>query len=70
MIKLREQFTKWYYNRGYEIWYSGEKMGFTCPFWVRPVAEFLISPSVYFHEYGMKVAKTFSDELMREINLD
>jgi hypothetical protein len=63
MIKLRERFTKWYYRKGYRMTVKEYdityEMIFQCPLWVRPLVEWLFSPSVYYREVGYE----FSDGL-------
>lgn len=55
MITLRERFTKWYFRKGYRMEYRSNsptdvELIFRCPFWVRPLVEYLFSPSVYYRE--------------------
>lgn len=48
-MRLRTKFTKWYYRKGYRADYDGNLV-FECPWWVRLLATYLLSPSVYYHE--------------------
>lgn len=50
-VDEREAFTKWFIRKGYrayctEYWI----LGFVCPWWVKILAIFLFSPSVYYYE--------------------
>ena len=64
MNDLRAKFTKWYCNKGYRMIYKPPyddsivaEMIFVCPLWVRPLVEFLFSPSVYYYEISLKEAE-------------
>lgn len=57
MTNLRKKFTKWYYRKGYRMMWATclygdgvSEMIFSCPWWVKPLVEFLFSPSVYYAE--------------------
>lgn len=64
MFNFRENFTKWYYKKGYRIEYkplqlsggaSVAELIFKCPFWVRPLASWFFSPCVYYREAGYTI---------------
>ena len=56
-MKYHTKFTKWYYRKGYRMEYEPVdyadgvgRLTYICPWWVRPLASWLFSPSVYYHE--------------------
>ena len=66
MGNFRERFTKWYYRKGYRMKYKPCDYGscvaeliFFCPWWVRPLVEWLFSPCVYYRESGYDLANGF-----------
>ena len=66
MENLRQRFTKWYYRKGYRMFYKPCDYGddvaeliFDCPWWVRPLVEWFFSPSVYYGEVGYDFAQGF-----------
>lgn len=68
MIDLRKKFTKWYYHKGYTMkpktcdYFDGvAELVFRCPWWVRPLAYFLFSPSVYYAEFLEELGNDFAD---------
>lgn len=76
MSNFRQRFTEWYYRKGYRMEYKVCDYGdgvaeliFRCPWWVRPMVSLFFSPSVYYHEYAMEVAKELDEGIMREIKL-
>ena len=61
MPDFRARFTKWYYHKGYRAEYIHCDYGdgiaevmFICPLWVRLLAEFFFSPSIYYYEYYLE----------------
>ena len=57
MNDFRAKFTRWYYRKGYRMFYVpcdyGDGVGsmsFVCPWWVRILAGWFFSPSVYYRE--------------------
>lgn len=54
-MNLRERFTKWYYHKGYRMKYNVTNLKFICPFWIKPFANTLFSPYVYYHELGVEM---------------
>lgn len=66
MNDFRTRFTKWYYRKGYRMMYKPcnytdgvAELIFYCPLWVRLLAEFFFSPSVYYSEAGSDFAENF-----------
>lgn len=70
MENFRERFTKWYYQKGYEMTYREPlELVFRCPVLVRPLVYFFFSPSVYYREQGYELCKDFEEGLIAEIKL-
>jgi hypothetical protein len=62
MTDFRTKFTKWYYRKGYRMYWTpcdyGDGVGsmnFVCPWWVRIFVGLFFSPSVYYYEVGYEV---------------
>lgn len=53
-MNLREKFTKWYVRKSYRIGYVDSDLVYVCPGWVKLLAYFFFSPSVYYAEKGVK----------------
>lgn len=54
-MNIRQRFTKWYVRKGYRMEYEdgAAELIFTCPWWVRLLAGFFFSPSIYYKELGI-----------------
>ena len=67
MGDIRQRFTKWYYRKGYRMIYkpvtyddgTGELI-FICPWYVRPLVEYLFSPCVYYREAAYELGEAFT----------
>lgn len=61
---MREKFTKWFVKKGYIFAYihlGGFKDVYLCPWYIKPIAYFLLSPSVYFQERGKQIVEWLLD---------
>ena len=68
MTNLRVKFTRWYYRKGYRMIYipcdyadGVAGMIFDCPLWVRLLASFFFSASVYYREAGYDFGDSFDE---------
>ena len=67
MVKLKECFTRWYYRKGYRMYYENcdygdlvASMSFECPWWIMPLLIFF-SPSIYFIEYQKEIGRWYEE---------
>lgn len=79
---LKRKFTNWFVKKGYSFGYDfsnietidGVPFGdppacFKCPIWVRWLAVYLFSPSIYMYEIGNSLCEAISEGFHSDLDL-